>query len=46
MGTGLDLLGARKDGSTFPVQVSLASFVEDGRTFVQATVIDITPHAG
>lgn len=40
MGAGLDLRGARKDGSTFPIQVSLASFSEDGRTFVQATVID------
>lgn len=43
MGAGLDLRGARKDGSTFPIQVSLASFEEDGRTFVQATVIDLSP---
>jgi PAS domain S-box-containing protein len=40
MGAGLDLHGARKDGSTFPIQVSLASFTEDGRVYVQATVID------
>jgi PAS domain S-box-containing protein len=41
MGVGLDLRGARKDGGTFPVQVSLASFSEGGRTYVQATVIDL-----
>lgn len=43
MGAGLDLHGARKDGSTFPIQVSLASFTEDGRTYVQGTVIDVSP---
>ena len=41
MGPGLDLHGVRKDGTTFPIQVSLASFTEDGRVFVQATVIDM-----
>jgi PAS domain S-box-containing protein len=40
MGPGLDLHGARKDGTAFPIQVSLASFTEDGRVYVQATVID------
>lgn len=40
MGAGLDLFGIRKDGSTFAVEVSLASFDEEGRRYVQATVID------
>jgi PAS domain S-box-containing protein len=42
MGAGLELKGYRKDGASFPVQVSLASFEEDGRTFAQATVVDIS----
>jgi PAS domain S-box-containing protein len=40
MGAGLDLFGIRKDGSTFAVEVSLGSFEEEGRRYVQATVID------
>jgi PAS domain S-box-containing protein len=42
MGAGLSLHGQRKDGSAIPIQVSLASFAEDGRTYVQATVIDMS----
>jgi PAS domain S-box-containing protein len=40
MGGGMVLHGLRKDGTTIPVEVSLASFVEEGRTYAQATVID------
>lgn len=40
MGVGLDLQGVRKDGTTFPLAVGLASFTEDGRVFVQATVTE------
>lgn len=42
MGLGMDLSGERKDGSVFPVEVSLNHFVLDGRTYVMALVTDIT----
>jgi protein-histidine pros-kinase len=42
MGAGLDLNGRRKNGSTFPIEVSLASFTEEGQVFAQATVVDMT----
>jgi PAS domain S-box-containing protein len=42
MGAGLNLQGQRKNGSTFPIEVSLASFTEEGQVFAQATVVDMT----
>lgn len=41
MGAGRTLRGQRKDGSTFSIEVSLASFNEEGRVFVQATVVPV-----
>lgn len=38
MALGMNVQGLRKDGTTFPIRVNLASFVEDGRMYIQATV--------
>lgn len=42
MGIGMDLWGKRKDGSVFPVEVSLNHFTVDGRRYVMGLVTDIT----
>jgi PAS domain S-box-containing protein len=42
MGIGMDLMGQRKDGSTFPVEVSLNHFEVDGERYVMGLVTDIT----
>ena len=42
MGSGLDLRAARRDGSTFPVEIALSPIEVDGRRHVVAIVRDIT----
>lgn len=42
MGIGMDLSGKRKDGSVFPVEVSLNHFVVDGARYVMGLITDIT----
>jgi PAS domain S-box-containing protein len=45
MAAGLELQGRCKDRSTFPIEVSLAGFEEEGRVLVQATIVDISARA-
>ncbi len=42
MGSNLELKARRKDGSVFPVEVSLNHFDVEGKTYVMALVTDIT----
>jgi hypothetical protein len=46
MGVGRELMAVRNDGSTFPVEIGLTPYTDQGRQLVLVSIIDLSGRNG